>query len=164
MCVELLRLNYLSPNSLAHFPLDDGDHMPQAAQTVLDQIARLMAPPTNAESFLITDAYGRGKVADIGEEYKELVYAGLAQIRKDHHSKFRYAFVDFKYIWDGVLGTDPGYAAFGYTSSGACTLNSSTVIGACSDPDHTFYWIPGHPSKETHRIMADYVEEAIDQC
>ncbi|KIO31733.1 carbohydrate esterase family 16 protein [Tulasnella calospora MUT 4182] len=142
----------------------DGNHMPQAAQTILDQIARLMAPPTNAESFLVPDAYGRGKVVDYGEQFKELVYAGLRQIRKDHHSKFRYAYVDFKYLWDGVLVTDPGYAAFGYTSTGDCTLNSSTIIGACSDPDHTFYWIPGHPSKQTHRIMADYVEEVMDQC
>ncbi|KAG8915607.1 hypothetical protein FRC01_003575, partial [Tulasnella sp. 417] len=92
----------------------DGNHMPQAAQTILDQIARLMAPPTNAESFLIPDAYGRGKVVDYGEQFKELVYAGLRQIRKDHHSKFRYGYVDFKYLWDAVLGiTEPGYAAFG---------------------------------------------------
>ncbi|KAG8892503.1 hypothetical protein FRC00_011942 [Tulasnella sp. 408] len=144
---------------------DDGNHMPQAAQTILDQIARLMAPPTNAESFLVPDAYGRGKVVDYGEQFKELVYAGLRQIRKDHHSKFRYGYVDFKYLWDAVLGiTEPGYAAFGYTSIADCTLNSSTIIGACSDPDHTFYWIPGHPSKQTHRIMADYVEEVMDQC
>ncbi|KAG9044848.1 hypothetical protein FS837_007405 [Tulasnella sp. UAMH 9824] len=143
----------------------DGNHMPQAAQTILDQIARLMAPPTNAESFLVPDAYGRGKVVDYGEQFKELVYAGLRQIRKDHHSKFRYAYVDFKYLWDAVLGiTEPGYAAFGYTSIADCTLNSSTIIGTCSDPDHTFYWIPGHPSKQTHRIMADYVEEVMDQC
>ncbi|KAG8915608.1 hypothetical protein FRC01_003576 [Tulasnella sp. 417] len=142
----------------------DGNKMAQAAQTVLDQIARLMAPPTNAESFLIVDDYGRGSVNTLGEQYKELVYAGLRQIRKDHHSKFRYAFADLKYIWSGVLGTTPGYAAFGYNSPGACTLNSSTVIGACTDPDHTFYWIPGHPSKQTHRIMADYIEEVMDQC
>lgn len=142
----------------------DGDHLPQAAQVVLDKIATLASPPTNAESFLITDDYGRGSVAATGEAYKQQIFDGLAQLRKDHHSSFRYAFVDFKYIWNGVLGASPGYAAFGYTSPGACTLNSSTTYGACSDPEHTFYWIPGHPSKETHRIMGDYVELALEQC
>jgi phospholipase/lecithinase/hemolysin len=78
--------------------------------------------------------------------------------------KLQYAFVDLKTLWDGVLGTNPGYAAFGYTNSGACTLNSSTTAGACTDADHTFYWIPGHPSKQTHRIMADYVEQVLYKC
>ncbi|KAG8999608.1 hypothetical protein FRB90_012033 [Tulasnella sp. 427] len=106
----------------------------------------------------------KGNATDVNEGLRTLTTYTTIVSFGDHHSKFRYAYVDFKYIWDGVLGTDPGYAAFGYTSSGACTLNSSTIVGMCSDPDHTFYWIPGHPSKQTHRIMADYVEEALDQC
>jgi hypothetical protein len=121
----------------------DGNHLPQAAQVVLDKIATLSSPPTNAQSFLITDDYGRGSSAPAGEAYKQAIFDGLAQMRKDHHSSFRYAFVDFKYIWSGVVGASPGYKAFGYNSSGACALNSSTTYGACSDPEHTFYWIPG---------------------
>lgn len=110
---------------------------------MLDSIKTLSSSPTNAESFLIADAYGRGKTTPEGEAYKQTIFDGLAQLRKDHHSRFRYAYVDFKYIWDGVLGTVPGYQAFGFNSPGACTLNSSTTYGACADPEHTFYWIPG---------------------
>jgi len=75
------------------------------------------------------------------------------------------AFVDFARIWDGVLGSDPGYQAFGYTSTESCVIGDGTsTAGSCDDPEHYFYWIPGHPSKETMRIMADYVEEVIASC
>jgi hypothetical protein len=140
----------------------DGNHMPQAAQAVLSQITRLVA--AKAQNFLITDCYGRGSTAASGDAYKQSIYDGLAKMRAASPSTFNYAFADFKYIWNGVLGSSPGYKAFGYTSSGACTVDSSTTVGACSDPAHTFYWIPGHPSKETHRIMGDYVKQVLTQC
>ena len=93
------------------------------------------------------------------------------------------AFADFSRIWDGVLGPDPGYEAFGYTSTDSC-VTGPTTAGSCDDPEHYFYWISGlsfshilhvrtklltsfvhrHPSKETMRIMADYVVEVINTC
>ena len=88
--------------------VDDGDHMPAAAQVVLDQMAILAGPPTNATSFLVTDCYGRGAIADRGEAYKQKIFDGLRQMRKDSHH-IRYAFADFKNIWNGVLGPTPGY-------------------------------------------------------
>ncbi|EJD49110.1 hypothetical protein AURDEDRAFT_143931 [Auricularia subglabra TFB-10046 SS5] len=136
-----------------------GNALP-AARVVLAQIALLMRPPTNARHFLVADDYGRGTVVPAGETYKAAVFAGLREMGEG----FRYAFVDFKTIWDGVLGADPGFREFGYASAGACLPNSTTVEGACSDPDHTFYWIPGHPSKQTHRIMADYTELVLSRC
>jgi phospholipase/lecithinase/hemolysin len=151
--------------SFFHISLVDGNNMPEAAQVVLDQIERLMAPPTNAESFLVADCYGRGTHNATGDAYKQAIFDGLHQYRKDHPFKFRYAFVDFARLWDAVLGTiPPGYAAFGYESTAACVHNSSSVADACANPEARFYWIPGHPSKETHRIMADYVESVLDQC
>jgi len=82
--------------------------MPEAAQVVLDQMAILAGPPTNATSFLVTDCYGYGTRADRGEAYKQKIFDGLRQMRKDSHH-IRYAFVDFENIWDGVLGPTPGY-------------------------------------------------------
>lgn len=55
------------------------------------------------------------------------------------------AFVDFAPLWDAVLGTDPGYEAFGYTSPGACFATNSPAgpeAQICADPAHTFYWFP----------------------
>ncbi|KAJ8473056.1 hypothetical protein ONZ51_g8100 [Trametes cubensis] len=103
----------------------------------------------------------------------QTIFSGLAALRANASAitggpPLNFAFAEFSRIWDGVLGTDPGYAAFGYVSTDACivdcTIQECTTNGMCDDPDHYFYYIPGHPSKEGHRIMADYVEEVICQC
>ena len=141
----------------------------------------LSNPPTNAKFFLVTDAYGRGSISANGEAFKQQVFDGLGRLKD---AGLNVGFVNFEEIWDGVFIT-PGYAAFGYTSDGYCVeLNATTTDGACDDPEHTFYWLHGlvvflltmtylltpdvlsvrHPSKETHRIMADFVEEVLENC
>jgi len=142
----------------------DGDHLPQAAQVIFDQIKILSSPPTNGRSFLITDVYGRGVHTVAGDAYVQSIFDGLNAL----HISAPYlnvAFADFSRIWDGVLGPDPGHKAFGYTHTESCVVGDGTsTVGSCNDPAHYFYWIPGHPSKETMRIMADYVEEVIASC
>jgi phospholipase/lecithinase/hemolysin len=139
--------------------LRDGNQMPQAAVTYLALVDQLMASPTKAKYWLTVDDYGRGLVAETGDVYKNAIFAGLSRKKK-----LKYGFVDLYNLWNGVLGTSPGFAAFGYSSPGACTLSVNSSVGACSDPDHTFYWQPGHPSKQTHRIMADYVQQVLKEC
>jgi hypothetical protein len=105
--------------------------MPEAAQSVLNEIQVLASPPTNARSFLVTDNYGRGTEAADGDAYKLKIYNGLAAL---HYAPpyLNFAFVDFAPIWNGVLGSDPGYKAFGYNSSGACLVSAVTMVGECS--------------------------------
>lgn len=154
---------YFGINDVSASRTDGTEFLPAAAQVVLDQIKRLAAPPTRARSFLVTDSYGRGSHSEAGDAYKKKIFNGLA---KFHYGPpfLQVGYADFGYIWDAVLNTAPGYAAFGYNSPGSCALNSSSIAGACDDPDHTFYWIPGHPSKQTHRIMGDYVELTMKKC
>ncbi|KII86154.1 carbohydrate esterase family 16 protein [Plicaturopsis crispa FD-325 SS-3] len=140
----------------------DGDHMPQAAQAILNQISILSSAPTNARAFLITDVYGRGAHSAAGEAYKQSIFDGLHAFHTNA-SRLDVAFADFARIWDGVLDGPPGYEAFGYTSTDNC-VQGATIDPECDDPEHYFYWIPRHPSKETHRIMADYVEEVLSSC
>ncbi|KAH7909169.1 hypothetical protein BJ138DRAFT_1173810 [Hygrophoropsis aurantiaca] len=71
------------------------------------------------------------------------------------------AFTSFAPIWAGVLGPDPGYRAFGYTSTRECVGDGARI---CDDPGGAFYWFAGHPSKQTHRIMANYVLEVLEDC
>lgn len=150
--------------------------MQAAAQALLNQIEILASPPTNARSFLVLDDYGRGVHAPSGDAYKQTVFSGLYDLHtRTNGTKLDVSYVDFATIWDGVLGADPGFAAFGYVSTDSCNQ--------CSDPDHYFYWISGyvisrmgtkyidikiyhdrHPSKETHRIMADFVSEVWQMC
>ncbi|KAG1730530.1 carbohydrate esterase family 16 protein [Suillus paluster] len=138
----------------------DGNHLPAAAQTILSQMTLLASPPTNARNFLVTDLYGRGSHNAWGEAWVQSIFNGLLAFRQDPALGLNVAFANFATIWDGVLGSDPGYEAFGYTNTGACLIDGRT----CEDPEHYFYWFYGHPSKQTHRIMADYVEEVLMQC
>lgn len=146
----------------------DGDHMPEAAQTVLNIIDELTAPPTNARSFLVLDDYGLGVQSPMGDAYKQAIYSGLnARLYTNYTgSNFKAAFVDFAAMWDAIIDNDPpGYEAFGYVSNSWClTGPCCTTVNHCPDPDHTFYWIPSHPAKEGQRIMADFVNEVLNLC
>ncbi|KAG8219129.1 carbohydrate esterase family 16 protein [Butyriboletus roseoflavus] len=140
----------------------DGNHLPQAAQDLLHQMTLLSQPPTNARNFLVTDAYGRGTHDTWGEAWLQSVFDGLIALHTQD-PPINVAFANFATIWDGVLGLDPGYQAFGYVSTAACNPGPTTH-GGCSDPDHHFEWFWGHPSAVTHKIMADYVFEVLNDC
>lgn len=124
------------------FAVDGTANLPLAAQTIIEQITLLTRQPTNARHFLVIEDYSRGSPTTAGEAFKQQYFSGLNTLVQTIPG-FRVAFVDLKTIWEGVLGQDPGFQAFGYTSSGACTVSDQTTVGACSDPAHTFYWIPG---------------------
>ncbi|KAF8191024.1 hypothetical protein K438DRAFT_1970770 [Mycena galopus ATCC 62051] len=145
------------------FSLTDGDHLPQAAADLLAQIQQLAAAPTNAKNILVLDDYGRGTDSPTGDAWKQAVFDGLSTLRDQG---LNVAFVDFAPLWDAVLGTSPGFAAFGYETVGPCipNLEQTNLTGECSTPLNTFYWLPGHPSKETHRVMADYVDFVLANC
>ncbi|KAJ7681063.1 carbohydrate esterase family 16 protein [Mycena polygramma] len=141
----------------------DGNHLPQAASELLTQIKQLAAAPTNAKNFLILDDYGRGTHSATGDAWKQALFTGLSTLRSQG---LNVAFVDFAPLWDAVLGTAPGFGAFGYKTAGACIPNlaQTDLSGECATPLNSFYWLPGHPSKETHRIMADYVKLVLANC
>ncbi|KAJ7226673.1 carbohydrate esterase family 16 protein [Mycena pura] len=141
----------------------DGNHLPQAAADLLAQIQQLAAAPTNAKNIVVLDDYGRGSHSATGDAWKQAVFNGLSTLRAQG---LNVAFVDFAPLWDAVLGTSPGFAAFGYKTSGACipNLSQTNLSGECSTPLNSFYWLPGHPSKETHRIMADYLKLVLANC
>ncbi|KAJ7030318.1 carbohydrate esterase family 16 protein [Mycena alexandri] len=141
----------------------DGNHLPQAAAELLTQIKQLAAAPTNAKNIVVLDDYGRGTHSATGDAFKQAVFSGLSTLRAQG---LNVAFVDFAPLWDAVLGASPGFAAFGYDTSGSCIPNASQtdLTGECSTPLNSFYWLPGHPSKETHRIMANYVEFVLANC
>jgi len=141
----------------------DGNHLPQAASEVIAQIQKLAASPTNGKNFLVLDNYGRGSQSTNGDAWKQAVFSGLSTLRSQG---LNVAFVDFAPLWTAVLGTTPGFAAFGYTNPSSClpNLSQTDLSGECSAPNTSFYWLPGHPSKETHSIMANYVELVLANC
>lgn len=127
--------------------------MQAAAQVLVEQIKILARPPTNARSFMVLDVYGRGTVAPSGEAFKQTIFSALHDLHIGENTglpRLNVAYVDFSVIWNGVLGSNPGFAAFGYTSTDACTTCTEelgcTTVGECDDPEHYFYWIPGYVS------------------
>ncbi|KAH9934464.1 uncharacterized protein BXZ73DRAFT_76952 [Epithele typhae] len=149
---------------------DGTANLQTAAEVILEQIRILASAPTNARSFLVSDVYGRGVHTPEGDAFVQTIFSGLGDLHAGTNStgtgsegpKLNVAFAEFARIWDGVLDGPPGYAAFGYVSTGACIISST--VGECDDPDHYFYYISGHPSKEGHRIMADYVQQVFARC
>ncbi|THU89380.1 hypothetical protein K435DRAFT_729280 [Dendrothele bispora CBS 962.96] len=125
-------------------------------------IAELTSGSDLSKHFLFVDNYGRGQKTSDGEVYKQALFNNLKDAKNQLGISF--GFVDLYPLWNGVLGSNPGYEAFGFTSPGSCTVNDQTTDGACEDPEHTFYWIPGHPSASTHSITAQYVQEAMSEC
>lgn len=122
--------------------------MVKGAEVILAQIQNLTSAPTNARSFLLVDVYGRGVHTPDGEAYKHRLFSGLSDFHLGHNisTPIKVAFADFSRIWDGVLGDDPGYKAFGYTTTDACIVcgdNGCPTDGMCDDPEHYFYWFPG---------------------
>jgi len=131
--------------------------MVAAARTLLKQISILASPPTNGRYFLVLDDYGRGTTAPQGERFKQTIFNGLNQFHlgfdptsntsaKVEIEPLNVAYVDFFTLWNGVLGSDPGYQVFGYTNTGwcvNCTWEGCSTNGMCDDPETYFEWIPG---------------------
>ncbi|KAG7442569.1 uncharacterized protein BT62DRAFT_935864 [Guyanagaster necrorhizus] len=143
------------------FILADATTFPVIASDVLYELLLMTDSPLFAKNILVVDNYGRGNVTSYGNEYKQNVFDGLGTL---YERGVNVGFVDLGNLWAAVLGTNPGYEAFGYVSDGACTVNATTTVGQCDDPDETFYYIPDYPSAVTHRLMADYVEAVLEQC
>lgn len=120
----------------------DGNHLPQAAADLLAQIKQLASAPTSAKNIIVLDDYGRGTHSATGDAWKQAVFTGLSTLRAQG---LNVAFVDFAPLWDAVLGTSPGFAAFGYDTSGACipNLEQTNLTGECATPLNSFYWLPG---------------------
>ena len=149
-----------SPLNTLRVPADGEANLQAAAQVILSQLRLLASPPTNARSFLLADVYGLGTPTSAGDAMVQTVFSGLHDLHRGINStgqgegldgkppgpELNVAFVEFSRIWDGVLGPDPGYAAFGYVSTDACIVDCSIVFcstdGMCDDPEHYFYYIP----------------------
>ncbi|KAF9444420.1 carbohydrate esterase family 16 protein [Macrolepiota fuliginosa MF-IS2] len=141
---------------------DNGDSdLSNPAGNIAFTILRLASSPVFGKNFLIIDNHGRGTETTAGANFKAEVFQSLASLR-DYG--LNVGFVDLSTVWDGVLGSSPGYQAFGYTSTSACLASTTTTDGSCADPDHAFYWFPGAPTTATHKIISDYIQAVWKKC
>jgi len=71
------------------------------------------------------------------------------------------AYVNLERLFD-TIAANP--SAFGYTGNATCLISANTIVGGCDDPDHSVFFIPGHPSQNTHRLISEYTMAVLEQC
>ncbi|THU91211.1 hypothetical protein K435DRAFT_820893 [Dendrothele bispora CBS 962.96] len=72
-----------------------------------------------------------------------------------------FAFVNLERLFTAIAN-DP--EPFGYKGNATCLISANTIVGGCDDPDHSVFWIPGHPSQNTHELMNLYTQAVLDEC
>lgn len=144
--------------------IENGDSsLSNQAGNIAYTILRLSSSPVFGKNFLVIDNHGRGTETPAGAAYKTELFKELSSLSASSYG-LSIGFIDLSTVWNGVLGTSPGAAAFGYTSTNPCLASPATTVGSCVDPDHAFYWFPLNPTTVTHRIMSDYIQAVWVQC
>ncbi|KAG8836395.1 hypothetical protein FRC17_003305 [Serendipita sp. 399] len=110
------------------------------------------------------------------DSYNRAVYTGLWDMKlKTESSSFsnplrltpqsariNFAFADMGRFFSTI---HESFTDFGYTSSKYCLEGQrSSIEDECDEPERTVYYIGAHPSRQTHRILAEYVHLALKDC
>ncbi|EIN07776.1 hypothetical protein PUNSTDRAFT_144314 [Punctularia strigosozonata HHB-11173 SS5] len=89
------------------------------------------------------------------------VFAALV----DQHSQngVNFAWADLGRLFASITASNSSMTEFGYKGM-TCLLSQNTTVGGCDDPAHYVYWIPSHPSYQTHELINQYTLAAINEC
>lgn len=99
--------------------------------------------------------------------YNRVVWNGLRDLHHDTRSTgvnktLNFAFVDSGRFFSAI---HENYPKFGYTSSKYCLEGQrASIEDECEDPERTVYYMGAHPSRQTHRILAEYVASVLTRC
>ncbi|THU83660.1 hypothetical protein K435DRAFT_733845 [Dendrothele bispora CBS 962.96] len=93
------------------------------------------------------------------DRLQDRVFGYLRDSKAQNGTNF--AFVNLEKLFTAIK-QDP--ASFGYRGSPTCLRSSVTTVGGCNDPDHSVFWIPGHPSQVTHRLISQYTQAVLKNC
>ncbi|KAJ7034278.1 hypothetical protein C8F04DRAFT_1395543 [Mycena alexandri] len=93
------------------------------------------------------------------DELQSRVFAYLTASRATNGTNV--AFVNLERLFS-TIAAEP--AAFGYTGNATCLVSANTIVGGCADPDHSVFYIPGHPSMMTHGLINEYTQAAVAEC
>jgi len=128
--------------------------MEEAATRLLRQIELLIG--AGLKKFVVLSPPFSRKQLD---SFDTTVWRGLKRLQKSKNIQF--AYVDISALFTAITH-DPH--AFGYKSTNSCCKSLFSTEGACTDPNHTLYYMPSHPSKETHRLIAEWVQKVLKNC
>jgi len=72
-----------------------------------------------------------------------------------------FAFVNLEHLFS-TIAADP--TPFGYAGNATCLVSANTIVGGCANPDTSVFYIPGHPSMQTHGLINQYTQAVIERC
>ena len=100
-------------------------------------------------------------------DYNRAIWTGLRDL---HYStkglgdskEVNFAFVNIGRFFSAI---HEWYPRFGYTSTKHCLEGQrASIEDECEEPEKTVYYMGAHPSRQTHRILAEYVASVLTKC
>ncbi|EGG02432.1 uncharacterized protein MELLADRAFT_110168 [Melampsora larici-populina 98AG31] len=93
-------------------------------------------------------------------EFNNIIWTGLKAFKTKNPS-IQFAYVDFTTLYSTITAAP---RAFGYQSTGSCLKSATSAAGACRNPDRYLYYLPNHPQKLTHGLMAKWAISVLSNC
>jgi phospholipase/lecithinase/hemolysin len=140
-------------NDDGQFKIAGGD-IDLATDTYITKLGELQA--AGAQNLLVQGMYTSHPETDA---LQSRVFEYLAASRAANGTNV--AFVNLEHLF-GTIAAEP--ASFGYAGNATCLISANTIVGGCTDPDHSVFYIPGHPSMMTHGLINDYTQAVVEQC
>ncbi|KAF8064418.1 hypothetical protein FPV67DRAFT_1504971 [Lyophyllum atratum] len=131
-----------------------GGNWTLAYETYVTKLGELQA--NGAKNILIHGMYKSHPNSDI---LQDNIFAYLRESHRVNGTAI--AYVNLEHLFSAIAST-PG--PFGYLGNPTCLVSTSTTAGGCSDADHSVFWIPGHPSLTTHRLISEYTAAVLKNC
>ncbi|KAF7313027.1 hypothetical protein MKEN_00987700 [Mycena kentingensis (nom. inval.)] len=140
-------------NDDGQFKIAGGD-INISINTYLAKLGELQA--SDARNILIHGMYTTHPETDL---LQSTVFSYL----RDSHAKngTHFAFVNLNHLFNAIAASP---AAFGYSGNATCLVSANTIVGGCADPDRSVFYIPGHPSMQTHGLINQYTQAVISRC
>ncbi|EGG03510.1 uncharacterized protein MELLADRAFT_90158 [Melampsora larici-populina 98AG31] len=107
------------------------------------------------------------KASGLFPEFNNIIWNGLKSLKAQTPS-IQFAYVDFSALYSAInadpqsFGQDFLYAR--YESAESCLKSATSLDGACQNPDVYLYYIPNHPQKLTHGLMAQWADVVLSNC
>ncbi|KAJ7919493.1 hypothetical protein B0H13DRAFT_1989028 [Mycena leptocephala] len=140
-------------NDNGQFGIAGGD-IDIAYNTYVTKLGQLQE--AGAKNILIQGMYTSHPETDL---LQSRVFAYLAASRAANGTNV--AFVNLERLFS-TIAAEP--AAFGYAGNATCLVSANTIVGGCADPDHSVFYIPGHPSMMTHGLINQYTQAVVNDC
>ncbi|KAJ7127680.1 hypothetical protein C8R44DRAFT_873493 [Mycena epipterygia] len=140
-------------NDNGQFSIAGGD-IDLATNTYITKLGQLQE--SGAVNILIHGMYESHPETDL---LQSRVFAYLKESKTVNGTNF--AFVNLERLFS-TIAAEP--ANFGFAGNATCLVSANTIVGGCADPDHSVFYIPGHPSMMTHGLINQYTAAVVDGC